>query len=144
MNASAIYDSYKEIRTRQKYIPPDLGFSVRSFLKTGADIPLEEGFGRDQGIPEVAPLWAVHSEGKTFRTARPIRVRVFRDGDLFFAENETLLVCGTGDSAWDAVEDLELHIVHFYKYYKEMPSDRVIGEAKRLKSLYENLLIEEN
>ena len=145
MNASGIYDSSEGIRTRQKHIHPDIPdivVRVRSFLETGADIPLKEG-RQDQGIPEVAPLWAVHSEGKTFRTSRPIRVRIFREGDIFFAENETLLVCGTGDSERDAVEELELHIIHFYKYYKELPSDRVIGEAKRLKSFYENLLIEE-
>jgi hypothetical protein len=141
MSASAIYESYEEIRTRQKYIPPD--FSAHPLHETGADIPLKEGFREDQGIPEVAPLWAVHSEGKTFRTSRPIRVRIFREGDIFFAKNETLLVCGTGDSAPDAVEELELHIIHFYKYYRELPSDRVMGEAKRLKSFYENLLIEE-
>ena len=143
MSASTIYDSYEEIRTRQKTIPPDLGFSARSFLETGSEIPLEEGSRQDQEIPEVAPLWAVHSEGKTFRMSRPIRIRVFREGDLFFAENETLLVCGTGDSAWEAVEDLELHIIHFYNYYKELPSDRVIGEAKRLKAIYKDLLVEE-
>ena len=86
----------------------------------------------------------MHREGKTFLTSRPIKVHVFRDGDLFFAENETLSVCGTGDSAWDAVEELESHIIHFYGYYKELPSERLIGEAKRLKNSYENLLTEEN
>jgi hypothetical protein len=143
MSASTIYDSYEEIRTRQKSIPLDLGFSAHSFIETGSEIPLEEGYRQDQQIPEVAPLWAVHAGEKLFLASRPIRVRVFRDGDLFFAENETLLVCGTGESAWDAIEELESHIIHFYKYYKDLPSDGVIGDAKRLKDLYEDLLIEE-
>jgi len=142
MNTSSILESYEEIKRRQKDIPENFRM-LPSLIGTEVGIPPEERFRQEQGIPEVAPLWAVHSEGKTFRISRPIRVRIFREGDLFFAENETLLVCGTGDSAWDAVEELELHIIHFYKYYKELPSDRVIGEATRLKSLYENLLIEE-
>lgn len=143
MSTSTIYYSYEEIRTRQKSIPPDLGFSARSFIETGSEIPLEEGSRQDQQIPEVAPLWAVHAGEKLFHVSRPLRVHVFRDGDLFFAENETLLVCGTGESAWEAVEDLESHIIHFYKYYQELPPDGVIGDAKRLKDLYENLLIED-
>ena len=141
MNASAIYESYEEIRRRQEYIPPNFG--VHPFLETGADIPLVGDLRRDQGIPEVAPLWVVHSEGRTFRMTRPIRVRVFRDGDFFFAENETLMVCGTGESIWEAVEDLGLHIIHFWEYYNKLSWDRVMGDAKRLKDLYQNLLIEE-
>jgi hypothetical protein len=141
MSASTIYESYEEIGKR--YIPPGSGFCAQSFPETEADMSLEERFRQNDAIAEVKPLFAVHAEGKTYTVSRPIKVRVFREGDLFFAENETLLVCGTGDSAWDAVEELELHVIHFYKYYKELPSDRVIGQAKRLKSLYENLLIEE-
>ncbi len=142
MNTSSILESYEEIKSRQKDIPED--YRMLPFLiGTEVDIPPEERFRQEQGISEDAPLWAVHTEVKRFRTSRAIKVHIFRDGDFFFAENETLLVCGTGDSAWDAVEELELHIIHFYKYYKELPSDRVIGEAKRLKGLYENLLIEE-
>lgn len=143
MSASTIYDSYEEIRTRQKSIPPDLGFSAHSFIETGSEIPLEEGSRQDQQIPEVAPLWAVHAGEKLYLASRPIRVHVFRDGNLFFAENETLLVCGTGESAWEAVEDLELHIIHFWEYYKKLPWGRVMGDAKRLKHLYGDLLIEE-
>jgi hypothetical protein len=142
MITSSIWESYEEIKRRQQDIREDF----RMFqlpIGTAVDIAPEKRFGQDHQIPEVAPLWAVHAEGKLFRVSQPIRVHVFRDGNLFFAENETLLVCGTGDSAWEAVEDLELHIIHFYNYYKELPSDRVMGEAKRLKAIYRDLLVEE-
>jgi len=142
MITSSIWESYEEIKRRQQDICEDFRM-FRLPIGTVVDIPPEKRFRQDHEIPEVAPLWAVHSEGKLFRVSQPIRVRVFRDGDLFFAENETLLVCGTGDSAWEAVEDLELHIIHFYNYYKELPSDRVMGEAKRLKAIYRDLLVEE-
>lgn len=142
MNASFIFGSYEEIKTRQQYIPENY-LNLPSPPATGVGITLVGQFRQDEVIPKVAVLWAVHSGEKRFRTSKPIQVHVFRDDDLFFAENENLLVCGTGDSAWEAVEDLELHIIHFWKYYSKLSSDRVIGDAKRLKALYKNLLIEE-
>lgn len=142
MSTSSIFGSYEEIRIRQQYIPPNY-LILPSPPATGVGIIQLEKYGRDEGIPKVAPLWAVHTEGKTLKASQPIKVNVFKDGNLFFAENETLLVCGIGDSAWDAVEDLEMHIVHFWKYYNNLPEDCVIGEAKRLKTQYKNLLIEE-
>ena len=143
MSASAIHDSYEEMRNAQRDIPLGLGFRLHSFLETGADIRLGEGFRQDDAIPEVRPLFAVHAAGKTYTTSRPIKVRVFREGDLFFAESETLSVCGTGESARDAVEDLELHLVHFFDYYRRLGPDRVTGEAQRLKGLYKDLLTED-
>jgi hypothetical protein len=142
MSTSSIFGSYEEIKIRQQYIPQNY-LILPSPPATGVGIIHLERFGRDEGIPKVAPLWAVHSEGKTLKTSRPIKVNVFKDGDLFFAENETLLVCGIGDSAWEAVEELEMHIVHFWKYYNNLPENLVIGEAKRLKTQYKDLLIEE-
>ncbi|MBU4257655.1 hypothetical protein KKC04_04580 [Patescibacteria group bacterium] len=32
----------------------------------------------------------------------PVAVKVYRDEDFFFAENENLAVCGTGDTPQDA------------------------------------------
>jgi hypothetical protein len=141
MSASSIFGSYEEIKTRLQDIPPN--YLILPFAPaTGVGIIQWEQFSRDEIIPKDAPLWVVHSEGKTFRTSRFIKVNVYRDGDFFFAENETLLVCGVGDSAWEAVEDLELHIVHFRNYYKNLPWERIMGDARRLKQLYENLLTE--
>jgi hypothetical protein len=142
MNTSSILESYEEIKSRQKDIPED--YRMLPFLiGTEVDIPPEERFRQDQEISKDAPLWAVHTEVKKFRTSQPIKVHIFRDGDFFFAENETLMVCGTGESIWEAVEDLGLHIIHLWEYYNKLSWDRVMGDAKRLKGLYQNLLIEE-
>jgi len=70
-------------------------------------------------------------------------VKAYRDEDFFFAENENLAVCGTGDTLRDALQDLELHITHFFEYYKNLDNSQPAGDALRLKSLYKNLLIEE-
>jgi len=39
--------------------------------------------------------------------------------------------------------DLQLHILHFYYYYKGIDEKKLIGEGIRLKKLYTDLLVEE-
>ena len=68
----------------------------------------------------LAPLWRLQSKTKRFYTPIPIAVKAYRDEDFFFAENENLAVCGTGDTPQDALQDLELHITHFFEYYKNL------------------------
>ncbi len=69
-------------------------------------------------------------------------VKIYQDEVLFFAENENLNVCGTGETSQEALADLRLHILHFYKYYRELDKEQLVGDAVRLKELYHNLLIE--
>ena len=88
-------------------------------------------------------VWRFSANLKVYRSSKPISVKVYSDGDLFFAENETLAVCGTGDTQHDALQDWALHIVHFYEYYKQLDESQLIGEALRLKELYKSLLVEE-
>ena len=71
---------------------------------------------------------------------KPILVNVHHDGDLFFAENETLNVYGTGDTPQNAIHDLVMHIVHFFKYYKNIDESKLMGNALKLKALYQNSL----
>ena len=91
----------------------------------------------------LAPLWRLQSKTKRFYTPIPIAVKAYRDEDFFFAENENLAVCGTGDTPQDALQDLALHITHFFEYYKNLDNSQLAGDALRLKNLYKNLLIEE-
>jgi hypothetical protein len=85
----------------------------------------------------------LQAETKKFYTPKPISVKIYRDEDLFFAENENLVVCGTGDTTQDALQDLCVHIIHFFEYYKKLDKSKLTGDALRLKELYQNLLIEE-
>ena len=82
-------------------------------------------------------------ETRRFCTSKPIAVKVYREEDLFFAENENLAVCGTGTTPQGALYDLALHIIHFYEYYRNIDASKLTGEALKLKNLYQNLLIEE-
>jgi len=142
MSVSSVFGSYEKIKSRRRDIPDD----YRAFpfpLATGFGVTLGERPEHGNEIPKVAVLFAVHAGDTTYRAAKPIQVHVYRDDDLFVAENETLLVTGTGESAWEAVEELESNIVHFWKYYSELDEGQVMGDARRLKSLYADLLQEE-
>ena len=142
MSASALFGSYAEIKRKQQDVPSN--YLNQPFPPaTGRGVPLVEQPGGYELIPNVAILWTVRSGEKRFRTTKPIQIHVYREGELFVAENETLMVSGTGESAWEAVEELELNIVHFWKYYNELLEDQVMADAKRLKSVYADLLVEE-
>lgn len=73
----------------------------------------------------------------------PIKVRIYSEDNLFFAENETLVIIGTGSSVLEAMDDFCRHIIHFYYYYKKLSLDKITGDAVRLKKLYETLFIEQ-
>ncbi len=79
---------------------------------------------------------------KKYVFKQPIAVKIYQDEDLFFAENENLNVCGTGDTIQEALEDLQSHIIHFYHYYKDIRNEQLLGDAVRLKEVYCNLVIE--
>lgn len=92
---------------------------------------------------QFAPLWALTTKTKRYKVSKPIKVRIYSEDDLFFAENETLVVVGAGNSVTEAIDELSKHIIHFYKYYRKLSWDKVIGDAVRLKKIYETLFIEQ-
>jgi hypothetical protein len=88
-------------------------------------------------------LWSITTKTKKFTVSKPIKIRLYSEDNLFFAENESLVIIGTGSSAMAAMDDFCSHLVHFYHYYKRLPWDKVTGDAVRLKKLYETLFIEQ-
>ncbi|MFH1230855.1 MAG: hypothetical protein V1709_05095 [Planctomycetota bacterium] len=90
-----------------------------------------------------APLWRLSTGTKKFYTPKPISVKIYRDGAFFFAENEALVLCGTGNTPGDALKDLTQHIIYFFNYYQNLNELQLIGDAIRLKNIYTNLLVEE-
>lgn len=89
-----------------------------------------------------APLWGVATKKKKYSVSKPIKVHIYSEDDTFFAENETLVVVGTGSSQNEAIDDLGRHIIHFYQYYRKLSWDKVTGDAVRLKKVYETLFVE--
>ena len=90
------------------------------------------------------PMWVFSASGIVLKARKPVSVKVLRGETLFFAENETLDVYATGESLEEAIKAFTDHVIYFYTHYKGLDWNRVIGEAKRLKKLYETLFEEIN
>lgn len=142
MSPSLVENTYNLIGERKKELPTNYISERVETVETAPSIDPREIF---TGIKRYAPspIWRFGSESKKFRAKIPILVKIYRDEDLFFAENEKLVVCGTGESSREALEDFCLHIVHFFEYYRNLDKGKLTGDALRLKALYENLLVEE-
>ena len=103
----------------------------------------EDRARQEQQIPLVAPLWGFHVEGKSYELSVPVQVQISREGDFCFAENEQLVLYGSGETIREALEDLTSDILYFWKYYRRLSWDEVIGEGRRLKKIYEKFVIKE-
>lgn len=140
MSPLLVEDTY-DVQEKMTYIPKDYQKVTFMKIKTDSETdPLQVYSEIRESLPIF--MWRLPAKGKTLYSAKPILVRVYRDGDLFFAENETLDVYGTGDTPQNAIHDLVVHIVHFFKYYKDIDENKLMGNALKLKALYQNLLAE--
>ena len=92
----------------------------------------------------VVPMIRIPDNTKSIRNTKPITIKIFIEEDIFFAENENLAICGTGESKQEAINDFVMHLIHFYEYYKTINDDILMGEAIRLKKLYNDLFLEES
>ena len=89
-----------------------------------------------------APVWTIPSKTKIYKVSKPIKVRIYQEENFWFVENETLVIAGTGNTREEAMDDFRRHIIHFHKYYKKLPANKVTGDAVRLKKLFETLFSE--
>jgi len=142
MDSSLIEGTYDTIKEKMAFIPENYRSCGAVKVGTALTIDPQQIFGQIKKY-QPAPLWRLYTKSKRFYTSKPISVRIYREDDLFFAENENLVVCGTGDTADESLQDLCLHIIHFFEYYKRIDKSKLTGDALRLKELYKNLLIEE-
>jgi hypothetical protein len=142
MSFKLLEDTYDVIKERTEYMPENYKSSGDSVVATSPEIDPQETF-REQTRYQPTPIMRLQEDTRKFYTPKPISVIIYRDEDLFFAENEKLVVCGTGYTRQEAVQDLSLHIIHFFEYYKNLDESNLIGDALRLKELYQDLLIEE-
>jgi hypothetical protein len=135
-------DTYDMVKERAQEIPENYRPSGDSEVATSPETNPREFFNQRRKY-QTAPIMKLQKDTRKFYTPIPISVNIYRDEDLFFAENENLVVCGTGSTRQEAVQDLVLHIIHFFEYYKKLDKSELTGDALRLKELYQNLLIEE-
>ncbi|HPV39726.1 MAG TPA: hypothetical protein PKX40_01010 [Spirochaetota bacterium] len=126
---------------RQNYVPRSYSGAAPSFTADDiqSDRLVSDVFRRKISIP----LWNVKAEQVSYKTRKPIQVNIFEDDGLYFAENETLNVCGYGETKEKAIFDLSLHIIYYYNYYNGINEADLMDEGIRLKNLYRDLLIRE-
>lgn len=96
-----------------------------------------------RGVMRSSPIWHVPQEQHSCQLARPLLISVRKEEEFFFVENETLQIVGIGTTGNEAMEDFFIHLLHFHQYYAKLPSNKVMGEGKKLKELYSNLFTEE-
>lgn len=142
MNPQLTEYAYDMIKEKAEYIPENYSISGDSVVVTSPEINPREDFSQQRKY-QPAPIMRLKEDTRTFYPSKPILVNIYRDGDLFFAENENLVVCGTGYTSQEALRDLYLHIIYFFEYYKKLDESKLTGDALRLKKIYQDLLIEE-
>ncbi|MCG2726382.1 MAG: hypothetical protein L6420_09075 [Elusimicrobia bacterium] len=96
----------------------------------------------EENTYSVKPIFKIQIKNKIYNLNKPINVKISSDNETFFAENETLSLYGCGENEEEAINDLCVHIIHYYEYYKNIASNKIAGNAIKLKALYEDLLME--
>ena len=135
-------DAYEEIKEKRMQMPDNYKSTGVMGVSTGPAIDPQQLFA-NYIKPFVAPIWRLQGKTRSFHTPTPIAVKVYRDEDFFFAENENLAICGTGKTQQEALQDLAEHVTYFFEYYSKLDNSQLMGDALRLKSIYQNLLVEE-
>jgi hypothetical protein len=135
----SVEESYDLIKERKRDLSTNYRGTLVSEVGTTNIIDWQQIFKNKKEVY----IYRLSKENKQYIINKPIAVKIYQDEGLFFAENENLNVCGTGETSQEALADLHLHILHFYKYYREIDKEQIVGDAIRLKKLYYNLLIEE-
>lgn len=96
--------------------------------------------GLEKRVKPLRPVWAIPVGDVSYVAAKPIVLRIYCEGDMYFASNNTLNICGYGSTPEESILEAIKHIAYFYNYYRSLHTDQVIGEAIRLKQVFENLL----
>lgn len=138
--SSALADAYESVKERKAYFPDEYK-GASPFIGTAAQSIQPESYFYS-GQFSTAPLMEFRVEQKNYVTSKPILVKVYREDNIFFAENESLVLSGSGASREEAVLDFVKHVGYFYNFYKRQNENNLMGDALRLKQIYANLLVE--
>ena len=134
-----VEETYDLMKERRSDFPSNYRSTLVTEIGTTNIIDWQQVFKNK----ETVYIYRLYEENQRYLANNPIAVKISQDEGLFFAENENLNICGTGETSQEALADLHLHILHFYKYYRKIDKEQLVGDAIKLKKLYHNLLIEE-
>ena len=135
----SVEETYDLMEERKRGLPSNYRSTLVAEVGTTNIIDWQQVFKNRKTVY----IYRLSKENKQYIVNKPIALKIYQDDGLFFAENENLNVCGIGETSQEALADLYLHILHFYKYYREIDKEQLVGDAIKLKKLYRNLLIEE-
>lgn len=128
-----IYNRYKKQETQ--------------FIGTATSVIAEEIYNQrpKQFVSTIiVPVICIQINERRIRNTKPIAIKEYVKEEIFFAENENLAICGTGETKQEAIRDFMIHLIHFYEYYKAIDENQLIGKAIQLKKIYNELFIEES
>lgn len=83
------------------------------------------------------PAWVFTDGDVTLRAKNPVVIRLARVEDVFLAEHDSLDIYAAGATAEQAVEDFARHVVDCYRFYTSQPNEKLIGQAVKLKRLFQ-------
>ncbi|MBM3300297.1 MAG: hypothetical protein FJY85_10110 [Deltaproteobacteria bacterium] len=127
-----------EIETwgRSQADEPERGSARIIQIQTAASLPHE--------VPDEyrVPLRTLSGIGLTLFAHKPVTVHVSKGEALWFAENHRLDVYATGETAQEAISQFKMHLLRFYRHYQELKPSEAMGEALRLKTIFEESFVE--
>ena len=142
MNGLALPDAYEIVRERKADYPLNYK-GLGTMVGTGSQlIQPETYFNANSYKFNTAPLMEFRGDTQAYIASKPILVKSYREDGVFFAENESLVLFGTGASPEEALLDFVKHLGYFFNFYKRQNERDLIGDAVRLKKVYSDLLVE--
>ncbi len=102
--------------------------------------PSIRGMEEEQEISHTmkVPLRKFATEENVIYSDKPVMIEITLEDGVFYATNETLNIDAEGNSIANVILDFSRHIIYFYSYYANKNEAGVMGNAVRLKEVYDS------
>lgn len=87
----------------------------------------------------IMPLWDLQIGDQTVKPTVPVGIRLRREGDYFFAENDSLSIYTSGLSPEEAIADFKEMAGCFAQEYRGLAPEQVIGLGETLREIFVRL-----
>ena len=91
------------------------------------------------GCVKEHPVRVINTNGKLHSLNRPVVLQVKSEGGTYFAENDFLEICGYGDTAPEALDDVIKDIAYYYEYYGNLNENEVTGHGVTIRNRFLDL-----
>ena len=134
-------DQYETLQERRRQVPS--GYAVPSPLHVATGYLADDSFRYfpdTQRLEMHIPLSFVSAGSVKLKAVRPILARIYQDGDMVVAKNETLSVVGYGQDPSQALDDFQEHVIHYSTHYSTLNEDELAEDAILLTRPYADIL----